>query len=372
MMTDMTSDPQLTAPDYGDGGNASVIPSLTWGTATPLVPDEVVAAPRCVVLVLDSLGWVQLREHSEHAPTLTAMQGSSATTSAPSTTATALTTISTGAPPGEHGIVGYRFPAGGSVMNALRWTTQAGDHRRTVQPSDIQVMATFAGGPQWRVVGNRQFIGSAFTEAYLGDAPYRGIEHPSSLVAGVREQLDDGASHVYAYYDGLDHVAHIHGFTGTYFDLELRFCDWLVSELIRALPPQTALVVTADHGQIHAPEIVAVDDELLALTAYRSGEARFRWLHARAGATEELAAAAREHYGDRAWIRTQDQVVDDGWFGPTVSHDARSRLGDVALIPHEPFGFDDPGEAHVDRLVGRHGSLTEAEMLVPVLHHVSN
>ena len=70
-------------------------------------------------------------------------------------------------------------------------------------------------------------------------------------------------------------------------------------------------------------------------------------------------------------MRTQEQVIDEGWFGPTVSHDARSRLGDVALVAHELIGFDDPGEPHADRLVGRHGSLTEAEMLVPVLHHVA-
>ena len=371
MMSSMPPEPTLVIPNYGDGGNASVIPSLTWGTPSTLVPDAVVSAPRCVVLVLDSLGWVQMRERAEHAPTLAAMSGASATTSAPSTTATALTTISTGVPPGEHGIVGYRFPAGGSVMNALRWTTTAGDHRRTVLPEEIQATATFAGGSQWRVVGSRQFIGSAFTEAYLGKAPYRGVEHPSSLVAGIRAELDDGASHVYSYYDGLDHVAHIYGFDGSYFDMELRFCDWLVSELIQALPPQTSLVVTADHGQVHAPDIVKVDQEVIALTANRSGEARFRWLHARPGAVDELTSAAQERHGDVAWVRTQEQVIDEGWFGPTVSHDARSRLGDVALVAHELIGFDDPGEPHADRLVGRHGSLTEAEMLVPVLHHVA-
>ena len=118
----MTSEATLVTPNYGDGGNASIIPSLTWGAPSALLPSEVVSAPRCVVLVLDSLGWVQLQERPDRAPTLHAMAGSSATTSAPSTTATALTTISTGVPPGEHGVVGYRFPAGGAVMNALRWT----------------------------------------------------------------------------------------------------------------------------------------------------------------------------------------------------------------------------------------------------------
>ena len=192
-----------------------------------------------------------------------------------------------------------------------------------------------------------------------------------AVLRNMLAMLDDGATHVYAYYDGLDHVAHIYGFEGSHFDLELRFCDWLVSEMIRALPADTALVVTADHGQIHAPEIVKVHEDVLRVTASRSGEGRFRWLHSRAGAVDELAAAAQERHGDVAWVRTREQIIDECWFGPTVSHGARSRLGDVALIPFAPIGFDDPGEPHLDRLVGRHGSLTEAEMLVPVLHHVA-
>ncbi len=366
----MTSEAALVTPNYGDGGNASIVPALTWGVPSALLPDEVVSAPRCVVLVLDSLGWVQLQERPERAPTLLAMAGSSATTSAPSTTATALTTISTGVPPGEHGVVGYRFPAGGAVMNALRWTTPSGDHRRTVSPRTVQTMPPLGGGGQWHVVSDRQFVGSAFTEAYLGDAPYTGVWHPSSLVAATRERLDAGATHVYTYYDGLDHVAHVHGFEGSYFDLELEFCDWLVSQMISALPAGTALVVTADHGQIHAPEIVPVHNDVVRLATLRSGEARFRWLHAKPGATEELAAAAAEHHGDIAWVRTKQQVIEEGWFGPQVSSDAESRLGDVALVARAPVGFDDPGEPHLDRLIGRHGSLTEAEMLVPVLHHV--
>ena len=42
-----------------------------------------------------------------------------------------------------------------------------------------------------------------------------------------------------------------------------------------------------------------------------SGEARFRWLHARpgeTGAVEQLAALAQKIYGDEAWVVTRDQM----------------------------------------------------------------
>jgi hypothetical protein len=356
-------------PDFSGASTISIMPALTWGVPSQTIPDHVAAADRIVLLVLDSLGWMQLEERRANTPILSAMDGGPATTVAPSTTAAALTSISTGVPPGEHGIVGYRFPAGGAVMNALRWTSPAGDHREIVSPTDLQPVPTLGGG-DWAVVSDRQFIGSGFSEAYLGSAPYYGIMHPSSLVAETRSLLDQGKERIYAYYDGLDHVAHIHGFSGSHFDLELAFCDWLVGAMIAALPTGTALVVTADHGQIDAPEIVPVAGACLGLTAMRSGEPRFRWLHAKGGATAELAAAAEELHGDQAWVRTKDQVIDEGWFGPTITPDAASRLGDVALVAHAPVGFDDPGERHANKLIGRHGSLTPAEMLVPVLHTI--
>ena len=43
------------------------------------------------------------------------------------------------------------------------------------------------------------------------------------------------------------------------------------------------------------------------------------------------------------------------------------RLGDVALMPHAPVGFVDPTLPRERNLVGAHGSLTAAEMLVPLV-----
>ena len=360
----------MTLPDYAGVSTISLVPALTWGSASPAVSDEIAAAPNAVLLVLDSLGWEQLCENREVAPTLGAMAGGAATTVAPSTTAAALTSISTGLPPGEHGVVGYRFPAGGAVMNALRWTTVAGDHRDVVPPASVQRAAPFAGG-RWVVVGNSVFATSAFTEAHLGDAPYSGYEHPSSIVPNVRAALDDGARLVYAYYDGLDHIAHIHGVSGAHYRHELAFCDWLVAELIAALPSGTALVVTADHGHVDAPGLVQLDPSVEALVDQRSGEPRFRWLHAVTGSEAALLEAARAAHGDQAWVMSRDEVVDRGILGPVVTDVARSRIGDIALVAHAPIGFSDPVERRAELMVGRHGSLTAPEMLVPILGAVA-
>ena len=104
-----------------------------------------------------------------------------------------------------------------------------------------------------------------------------------------------------------------------------------------------------------------------ALTRSQSGEGRFRWLHARHGATDDLLAAATEAHGDVAWVVSRNQTIDEGWFGPVVSPPVAARLGDVALVARDPISFHDPADSGPFQLVCRHGSLTAAEMLVPLL-----
>ena len=83
-----------------------------------------------VLLVLDGLGWEQLQERSHLAPTLAAMAGGPITTVAPSTTATALTSLTTGSRPAAHGLVGYRVRVSGTdVLNVLRWCTAGSNSR---------------------------------------------------------------------------------------------------------------------------------------------------------------------------------------------------------------------------------------------------
>ena len=98
-----------------------------------------------------------------------------------------------------------------------------------------------------------------------------------------------------------------------------------------------------------------------------SGEGRFRWLHVRPGALDDAVAAATEAHGAEAWVRTREQMVDEGWFGGPLSAQVAGRLGDVALVAHAPVAFLDPADTGETRLMGRHGSLTSAEMAVPLV-----
>src|SRR5262249_47861491 len=150
------------------------------------------------------------------------------------------------------------------------------------------------------------------------------------------------------------------------FTAELTFVDRVVDYLLSRLPLDAVLVVTADHGQVDVGKnVLQLGAEVLANTAMQTGEGRFRWLHARSGRTRAPHEAARAHHGDVAWVVEREQTIDERWFGPWVSEAAASRLGDVALVAHADVAFYDPYDTGPFELIGRHGSLTSAEMLVP-------
>ena len=185
------------------------------------------------------------------------------------------------------------------------------------------------------------------------------------LVVSVRRLLGAGEPFVYAYYEGLDKVAHEHGL-GDHYRQELKAVDRLVADLLDVLPPGAVLAVTSDHGQVEVGNATRLPaPALFEMVELFSGEGRFRWLHVRPGSLDDTVAVAHEAHGDEAWVRTREQMVDDGWFGGPLTAPVASRLGDVALVAHAPVAFLDPADTGETRLMGRHGSLTAAEMAVP-------
>ncbi len=363
--------PEPIVPDYAGANVRGIIPALLgplpWSTGLPAwMPDVVAQASQVVLLVLDGLGWDQLQDRRAVAPTIAAMVGGPITTVAPTTTSTALSSIATGLTPGEHGLIGYRIVIGGEVLNVLRWAVNGDDRRRVYPPTDIQRFPAFMG-ERVPVVSPLELCNTAFSEAHMRGGRPVGWRAMSSLPVDVARLLGEGERFIYAYYGGVDKIAHERGF-GPYYDAELRVADRLVADVLEVLPPGAVLLVTADHGQVQVgSNIITPGDDVLALCTLQSGEGRFRWMHARRGAAPELAAAATEQFGDVAWVRTRDELISGGWFGPVVPPDVANRLGDVAIVAHADVSFLDPEDTGPFELVCRHGSMTSAEVYVPLL-----
>jgi hypothetical protein len=256
----------------------------------------------------------------------------------------------------------------GDIMNVLQWTVGGADARVRVPARAFQPCPLFPGAPgPVPVVTRYDYGATGFSAAHLGDAELHVWHTPAGLVTEVRALVGAGARFVYAYYEGIDKVAHARGLDDAYDD-ELRYVDRMVGDVLDLLPPGAVLVVTADHGQVDVGGNVEVlGGDVMDGVTLISGEGRFRWLHVRSGAARAVADAAGDAFGDVAWVMTKEQVVDEGWLGGAPSVPVSSRLGDVVLVPFTPTAFLDPADTGELRLLARHGSLTSAEMLIPLL-----
>lgn len=360
-------------PNYSGPNLSGIMPGCLLrgpGQRPQWFPEPLQGARNIVLLLLDGLGAEQLESHRHEAPNLSSMTGSKITTIAPSTTASALTSLATGASPAEHGIVGYRMDMGDSIMNSLRWWSDSRDLRKVHPPALVQPIPPFAG-MDIPVVSRTELEGTAFTEAHLRGTKPCGWRAASSIVAQCVRLVNSGEPFVYAYYDGVDKIAHERGF-GSFYDAEIAAADWLVGALLSALRPGTTLVVTADHGQVQIDEpAIKLPKDLMDCVHHQSGEGRFRWLHARRGSEDDLLSISQALFAHQAWVVSRDQVIEEAWLGPSkgakMSDSVARRLGDVALVPFADVTYEDPSDSGPFPLICRHGSLTSAEMYVPFL-----
>ena len=118
------------ASRYGSRSVADVLSSAAAAIGVPDVSNTLglPKAQRYVVVLVDGLGSQLLSEYSGYAPTLRKAQALGDLDAAfPTTTSVSLSSLGTGLPPGQHGMLGYDVvdPAQDRVVNMLgQWNPQ--------------------------------------------------------------------------------------------------------------------------------------------------------------------------------------------------------------------------------------------------------
>ena len=367
----------FTPPAYGDRSLADVVPSVARALGAPLdghrAGIDLPPAPSYVVFLVDGMGAELLARHGHAAPYLSSLVEGSATGTAgvPSTTATSLTSLGTGLVPGAHGLVGFtaRIPGTDRLLNHLWWD-------KSVDPLEWQPHPTALGrlarsGVHVTAVNKRDFDGTGLTVASQRGATYVGADRVGERIAATVAASADAPSLTYVYDSDLDWTGHKFGVASTQWLQQLAMVDAEAEQLREALPAATRLLVVADHGMVDGPRESRVDvDEVDGMrdgVALFGGEARFRHLYCSAGAVDDVVATWREVLGDRATVLTREDAIGRGWFG-AVSPGVLPRLGDVMVACHGDAAVVSTRDfAYEDTLVGLHGSLTSAEMTIPIL-----
>ncbi|MCW3817366.1 alkaline phosphatase family protein [Micromonospora sp. DR5-3] len=383
-MTDPAVDPLApVAPRYGGGSLADVLPSALAVLGVPGAADLLGLAPRLAgvrriaVLLVDGLGWHQLPTAAPYAPTLAglvATVGTPLTSGFPSTTPTSLVTLGTGAAAGAHGVLGFkvRVPDTDRVLSHIEW---AGDPEPLRwQPVPTQYERARAAGVAVTVVSRPEYAGSGLTLAANRGGDYRGASDVDALAGQMLAALASGAGPtlVSGYHPDLDRHGHLSGVDSVPWRLAAAEVDRLLVRLVDGLPPDAALLVTADHGQLNVPADHRIDldtdPRLRAGVRVVAGEPRVRYLHVEPGATADVVAAWSAVLDGAAWVTTRDEAVATGWFGP-VAEEHLQRIGDVVVVCRGTYAVvatrsEKPMES---RLVAYHGADTAAEMTIPLL-----
>jgi hypothetical protein len=368
-------------PAYGGRSLADVLPAVAvaLGTQVPDWPNEtpslaLPAAPAYVVFLVDGLGADLLAAHAHAAPYLSSLLTDDATGTAgvPSTTATSLTSLGTGLPPGGHGVVGFtsRVPGSDRLLNALYWDKDVDPVQWQPHPTGFQILA--AAGVQVTTVNKREFRGSGLTVAAQRGGDWIDADRVGERIAGAVVASSHRPSLTYLYDGDLDWTGHRYGVASSQWLQQLAIIDAEAEQLRDALPSHARLVVLADHGMVDASDPdrrIDVDDD----PAYRDGvvllggEARFRHVYCASGAVEDVRARWHELLADAALVLTRDEAIGSGWFGE-VAASVLPRLGDVIAAARDNWGLfsfvDFPYET---RLIGLHGSITPVEMRIPLL-----
>jgi hypothetical protein len=370
-------------PSYGESSladlSASIIASMTGDD-----PGNVLRLPeasRVCLLVVDGLGLELLRANQAAAPFLAELAFNSRPLTAgfPSTTVTSLASLGTGVTPLAHGMLGYQVavPGTGQLLNGLHWPSDIDPVGWQPRPTVFE-RAQAAGITPVHVAA-KAYAGSGLTRAALRGAQYRGADSLGPVAALSAEALaGSDRTFVFSYYGALDSVGHEYGVGSAAWSFQLAHVDRLAEQLATSLPHGTMLYVTADHGMVNVSpdDRIDLDGAAAALrdgVALLGGEPRARHVYTRPGAAADVLAAWRETLGEHAWVVSREEALKHGWFGPPGEHSGAdeallARIGDVVAACAGTSAIISPSaEPAGSLLAGMHGSLTQAEQLVPML-----
>lgn len=338
-----------------------------------------------VFILIDGLGYKLFKKLAEDSviPFLSSFNSTYLTSTFPSTTATALVSLSSGYIPSDHGILGFKMflERPYTTMNTIFYAIEGLDSVK-VPFEEESFMAAFyvyealaRKGVKVYPFLKKEFIDTSFSKIVYGfikNVPY---VHDVDLIVRASEILkrSNMRKFVSLYTPTLDSLSHTYGPYSEEVAAFMHFFDGLLERYLSPLLRDVLLVITADHGHIETtPQnaIMLCDKENIyrRIIGYPAGEPRAMYLNVRN--KKEFIRDVREEFGDKLEIKLRSEVEHEGLWGGKLKDEFKVRVGDVVLIPNENYYIICKEENEsVLKMRGRHGGLSLEEMLVPFIYN---
>jgi predicted AlkP superfamily pyrophosphatase or phosphodiesterase len=309
----------------------------------------------------------------------------------PSTTDAALLSMRSGCAPAEHGWLAYEMYlrelgiAANAILLCPVWTRQGDllvdwglDPDALVSAPSLTGDLVAGGVETWALLAN-YLRSSGFTQMlYRGTDELRGHVGAGDFWVVLRHLLAETRGKrilLTAYWSDLDTLGHYYGpdteqWAGAFRNLSHLLEREFLARLPAADREGTLFLLVADHGQIRIPAeqiLVAQEDPALSqhLLVPVTGESRGAFLHPRPGRAGAIRAYLEEAYP--GWFVVLDSVeaLKAGLLGQPIADETYARAGELLVLPRGRHALQ---RAKIPvPLVGRHGGLTQGEMLVPLI-----
>lgn len=353
---------------------------------------------RVIVLLVDALSLHRLQRwmNDGTAPVWASLAHRGAlaplTSITPSTTSSALTSLWTGCSPAEHGIPGYEIwlreygvVASMIYHSPISFQNDIGSLERAgFKPEEFMNLPTLgtqlsAHGIKAYALQHRSIINSGLSQMFFKDVDVRGYHTLGDLFINLRHLVEDHPKerqYIWVYTGDIDTLSHYYGpdderTEAAFSSLSYAFEQFFIKRLSPAGRRGTALVLTADHGQVTTPyvqnyELSSHPELARRLHILPTGENRMMYLYQRPGQIEAVREYFQQAFPNQFTFIDPSSAVEQGLFGAGNPHPhLLERLGDQMVAAR--------GKAYLwwadkkNYLTGRHGGLTEEEMVVPFL-----
>ncbi len=324
-----------------------------------LLSEAIPAAETYVLVLFDGVGVAQL-EHAEAKSLARAMAGQ-IEAPFPTTTSVSLSTVATGLPPSQHGQVAHLtwMIELDQVVNCLKWVNLAGEHvphdYGTVLPRQNLWERLRASDVEPITVQPGDFSGSPLTRLLYRGARFEGVWDIEEMILATAQLAREPGRFIFTYFPQVDFAGHVFGLGSEEFADAMKMAVRVWEGIATAIPPDAALLGTADHG------LLEFDDSDKVIIR----DPRFDSLRL-AGDPRGVHIWAEDEVIDAFVTETGGESTDPSLLiGPDPTATALARLGKrLVLAPPDkvilPKGFD-------KRLRSYHGGLTPGEVQIPLL-----
>ncbi len=356
-----------------------------------------------ILLLIDGFGWRFFEQFQEN-PLLTRIgkegQVERWYAQFPSTTASHLTTLHTGQPVGEHGVLEWNYyePRLDAMISPLLFSYAGDSARETLRTAGFRARDLFPNETIYRrwqgeqitttIFQPRRYTPSSYSEVFLHGARVRGYRTLAEALvnlAQAQEATPPPACFI-LYYDRIDSLGHDYGPTAPQTQAEILHVLLALEHILVQLCQERRRILfllTADHGLVEANPQTAIylnrDTAFAGLERFLRTDQRGRplvpagsprdfFLYIREGLVEEAQDFLASRLEGKAEVHKVEALIEAGLFGPCPSPDFRARAGDLVILPYSGqsvWWYEK--DRFEQKFHGLHGGLTPQEMEIPLL-----